>query len=52
MKYKVLLTGSNKTSMDDFFIHMDESFETLSSSVRYWDMIGHIKYFMPDVFVY
>ncbi len=52
MKYKVLLTGSNKTSMDDFFIHMDENFETLSSSVRYWDMIGHIKYFMPDVFVY
>lgn len=52
MKYKVLLTGNNKTSMDDFFIHMDENFETLSSSVRYWDMIGHIKYFMPDVFVY
>lgn len=52
MRYKVLLTGNNNTSIDDFFLHMDEAFEAQSSSTRYWDMMSHIKYFVPDVFVF
>ena len=51
-RYKVLLTGSNKTSMDEFFLHMDETFESQSSSDRYWDLVSHIKHFSPDVFVF
>jgi len=51
-RYKVLLTGSNKTSIDEFFLHMDETFESQSSSDRYWDLVSHIKHFSPDVFVF
>lgn len=52
MKCKVLLTGNNKSAIDDFFIHMDENFEAMTTSDRYEDIIQHIKYFNPDVFVY
>lgn len=52
MKCKVLLTGKNNSAIDDFFIHMDENFEAMTTSGRYEDIIQHIKYFAPDVFVY
>lgn len=52
MKCKVLLTGNNNSAIDDFFIHMDENFEAMTTSNRYEDIIQHIKYFVPDVFVY
>lgn len=52
MKYKALVTGKNNPIIDDFFIHMDESFEVISCSTRYGDIIRHIKYFAPDVLVY
>ena len=52
MKCKVLLTGNNNSAIDDFFIHMDENFEAMTTSDRYEDIIQHLKYFIPDVFVY
>jgi CheY-like chemotaxis protein len=52
MKYKVLLTGKNNTIIDDFFIQMEEKFETLTTSGRYEDILNHLKYFEPDIFVY
>lgn len=52
MKYKVLLTGKNNTTIDDFFTQMNESFEILTTSGRYEDIINHLKYFQPDIFVY
>jgi CheY-like chemotaxis protein len=52
MKYKVLLTGRNKTTIDDFFVQLDDTFESQCSSSRYDDLISHINYFAPDVFVY
>lgn len=52
MKCKVLLTGNNSSAIDDFFIHMDDNFEAMTTSGRYEDIIQHIKYFSPDVFVY
>lgn len=52
MKYKVLITGKNTTIIDDFFIQMDESFEVLSTSSHYGDIMRHLKYVNPDLFVY
>lgn len=52
MKYKVLITGKNTAVIDDFFIQMDENFETVTTSVRYGDIVRHIKYFSPEIFIY
>ncbi len=52
MKYKLLLMGNNKTVINDFFNQMDFSFECMSTSERYDDILNHMKYFRPDAFVY
>lgn len=52
MKYKALVTGKNNSIIDDFFVHMDSNFEVMSTSTRYGDIVRHIKYFDPDVFIY
>lgn len=52
MKYKLLLTGNNKTVISEFFTQMDFSFECMSTSERYDDILNHVKYFHPDAFVY
>ncbi|MDE6923963.1 MAG: response regulator [Acetatifactor sp.] len=52
MKYKVLLTGNNKTIINEFFTYMDLNFECISTSDRYDDIMSHMKYVQPDVFVY
>lgn len=52
MKYKVLLTGKNNSIIEDFFTQMNDSFESLSTSVRHEDIIRHVKYFIPDLFIY
>lgn len=52
MKHKLLLVGKNTSAITDFFVQMDESFECLSSSLFYMDIIGHIKYFKPDALVF
>ena len=52
MKYKALVTGRNTAIIDEFFIQMDENFEVVSTSTRFGDIMRHIKYFNPDLFVY
>lgn len=52
MKYKVLLSGENTAAIDDFFLHMQESFEVLTTSRRKDDMEKHLEIFQPDIFVY
>lgn len=52
MRFKVLLAGSNKTTIDDFFSHLDDNMESLTTSMRWEDIMGHIKYYRPDVFCY
>lgn len=52
MKYKVLLMGKKSVMLDDFFTHMDEQFEAQSTSVRYPDILCHLKYFRPDLVVF
>lgn len=52
MKYKTLITGKNTTIIDDFFVQMDDSFEVISTSTRFNDIMRHLKYYNPDLFVY
>lgn len=52
MKHKVLLTGNNKTIIDDFFTRLSNSFECQNSSARYDDILSHIQYFKPAAFLY
>ncbi len=52
MKYRTLVMGKSNSVIDDFFIHMDDSFDVISCSTRYGDIIRHLKYFAPDVFIY
>lgn len=52
MKYKALLTGKNNSVIDDFFLQMGNDFEVLTTSGRYEDIIRHLQYFVPDIFVY
>lgn len=52
MKYKILLTGNNKMIINEFFTYMDFSFECLSTSDRYDDIVNHVKYIKPDALIY
>ncbi|MDE7326602.1 MAG: hypothetical protein K2N63_10030 [Lachnospiraceae bacterium] len=52
MKYKVLITGKNNSIIDDFFSQMSDDFEAVTTSNRYDDIIRHLTFYKPDVFVY
>lgn len=52
MRYKMLLAGRNQSVIDDFFNQADDEFEALTTSVRYADIVRHLKYFEPDIFVF
>lgn len=52
MKPKILLCGSNRTLINDFFVQMEFTFECMTTSDRWDDTMCHIKYFKPDVLVY
>jgi CheY-like chemotaxis protein len=52
MKYKVLLAGSHKKVINDFFYQLDFSFESMTSSMIFDDLKNHVSYFKPDVFVF
>lgn len=52
MRYVVMLTGNNRMAINDFFTYMDMSLECINTSSRYEDIINHLKYITPDVFVY
>ena len=52
MKYKVLLVGNNNATIDDFFIHLLNQFECITTSRRYFDVYSHLKFYKPDVLVY
>lgn len=52
MRYKVLVTGRNDSAITAFFEQMESNFVVLSTSTRYDDILGHIDYFEPNIFVY
>lgn len=51
-RYKILLSGKNNTAIDDFFIQMSDVFYLATTSIRYDDMIHHLEFYQPDIFVY
>ena len=52
MKYKALLIGENSAIMDDFFFHMYDDFDMMTSSNRNDDIMNHLQIFKPDILVY
>ena len=52
MKRKILLSGSNRTLMNDFFTQMEFTFECMITSERWDDAQCHVKYFQPDLMVF
>lgn len=52
MKYKVLLCGKSKAIVDDFFTHLETEFEAQTTSLRYGDMMSHLRCFVPDVLLF
>ena len=52
MKYKALLTGNNASIIVSFFTQMENCFEAMTTSIRGEDIIRHVNYFAPDVFIY
>lgn len=52
MKYTMLLSGNNRMLINEFFTYMDLHFECMSTSSRYDDVESHLRYVIPDVFVY
>lgn len=51
MKYKILITGNNDSAIDDLFVQMNDNFEAMTTSTRYEDVVRHINYFSPDMFI-
>ena len=52
MKYKILISGKNNTIIDDFFSQASDEFEAVTTSTRYDDIIRHLTFYQPDVFIY
>ncbi len=52
MKYKILISGKNNTIIDDFFSQTSDEFEAVTTSTRYDDIVRHMTFYKPDVFIY
>lgn len=52
MRYKVLLVGNNKATIEDMFLHANNILECQSTSNRFDDIVCHLKYFQPHVLIY
>ena len=50
-KYNILITGKQRIVIDDFFNHLSDDFNMLTTSLRYEDIVGHIDLFHPDIFI-
>ena len=52
MKFKILLAGNDSAMIDDFFSQLSDRFDVVTTSSRFSDIINHISFFRPDIFVY
>lgn len=52
MKYRILLNGTNKTVIEDFFTHSNEFLDFMTTSMRWDDISHHIQYLEMDAFCY
>lgn len=51
-KYRVLLAGKSSIFIDEFFYYTGDSFLTVTTSVRDFDILNHLDFFKPDVFLF
>lgn len=51
MKYKILLTGKNKTGVDDFFNMLNMDYVLMTTSLRFEDMENHLEIWLPHLLV-
>lgn len=52
MKYKILIAGKASSIIDEFFLRMNENFEVMTTSLWHDDILRHVKYFQPHMFLY
>ena len=52
MKYKILLAGKASSIIDDFFQRLTDSFEIMTTSLWHDDILRHVKYFQPHMFLF
>lgn len=52
MKYKILLAGKASSIIDDFFQRLNDSFEIMTTSLWHDDILRHVKYFQPHMFLF
>lgn len=52
MKYKILIAGKASSIIDEFFLRMNENFEIMTTSLWHDDILRHVKYFQPHMFLY
>ena len=52
MKYRILLTGKASSVIDDFFRRSNDDLEIMTTSLWHEDILKHVKYFQPQLFVY
>lgn len=51
-RYRVLVAGKNNVILDDLFKYTGDTFELMTTSMRYEDMDIHLSVFQPDIFIY
>lgn len=51
MRYRILLAGKNNVIKDDFFGHLEKDFELQTVSLRFGDIVSHLRYFKPHALV-
>lgn len=52
MKYRILLAGKASSIIDDFFLRSGDGFEIMTTSLRNDDILRHVKYFNPHMFLF
>lgn len=52
MKYRVLLMGNNRATIDDIFLRLNDTFEIQNTSNRFEDIASHLKYYQPHAVIY
>ena len=51
MKQKILINGRNQNMVSDFMQHMENQFDIVSTSSYWNDIIGHFRFFQPEVYL-
>lgn len=52
MRIKVLIAGKNNTVIDDIFVQLTDTMELMTTSMRWDDLMAHVKYYQPSLFCY